>query len=91
MNQEASDQPECFGQLHEVFPRKADGLRHSPPKCMACVYKTECLRAAMEEPEGAEVESEKVDRAYEAKRIGFLERWSKKKQLHHRGKRKKTR
>jgi hypothetical protein len=45
----------------------------------------------MEEPEGAEVESEKVDRAYEAKRIGFLERWSKKKQLHHRGKRKKTR
>ena len=75
------DKPECFGQLELVFPKGADGLRHSPPLCMACVFKTECLRAAMQQPEWLEVESEKVDRAYESRAINFFQRWSKKKQL----------
>lgn len=85
------DKPECFGQLEMVFPRGADGLRHSPPLCMACVFKTECLRTAMQQPEGLEVESERVDRAYESRTINFFQRWSKKKQLAKEKDRKKSR
>jgi len=76
-----SDKPECFGILEKVFPRGADKLRHSPTACMGCVFKTECLQNAMQQPSGLEVESERLDRAYESRSIGFLERWSKKKQL----------
>ncbi len=76
------ERPECFGRLEIVFPKGSDGLRHSPPCCMACVFKTECLRVAMEKPQGLEVESEMVDRAYEARTIGFIQRWSRKKALY---------
>ncbi len=75
------DKPDCFGRLDIVFPKGHDGLRHSPPMCMACVFKTECLRAAMQQPAGLEVESERIDRAYESRMIGFFQRWSRKKQL----------
>ena len=85
------DKPECFGRLEVVFPKGADGLRHSPQLCMACVFKTECLRAAMDKPEGLEVESERVDRAYESRTINFFQRWSKKKQLAKAKARKKSR
>ncbi len=73
--------PECFGVLEKVFPKGADKLRHSPTACMGCVFKTECLQTAMQQPAGLEVESERLDRAYESRTIGFFERWSKKKLL----------
>ena len=78
--------PDCFGRLDIVFPKKKDGLRCSPIACMACVFKTECLREAMKGKDGATVREEQVDRAYRSGMMGFIERWSKKKQLH----RKKT-
>jgi hypothetical protein len=89
MSENEENRPDCFGTLEIVFPKGSDGLRHSPPMCMACVFKTECLKAAMEKPAGAEVESERVDRAYESRTIGFLERWSKRKALHQKIKQKK--
>lgn len=89
MNSGDADKPDCFGRLEIVFPKGSDGLRHSPPMCMACVFKTECLQIAMQQPSGVEVESEMVDRAYEARTIGFVQRWSKKKALHQKTKQKK--
>ncbi|MFO7838945.1 MAG: hypothetical protein R6X08_05560 [Desulfosalsimonadaceae bacterium] len=80
--EETAARPDCFGRLDIVFPRGSDNLRHSPPACMGCVYKTECLRKAMEQPAAIDVESEKVDRAWESGMIGFFQRWSKKKQLY---------
>lgn len=74
-------QPYCFGKLEEVFPKGDDGLRHTPESCLVCIYKTKCLRSAMEGVEGLTVKEEKVDRAYEAGMIGFLDRWSRKKTL----------
>lgn len=74
--------PNCFADLTKVFPLRADGLRHTPDICLACPHKTECLRAAMDKKEGLKVYSEKVDRAYRSGVIGFLERWSKRKELH---------
>jgi len=74
--------PYCFGKLEEVFPKGDDGLRHTPESCLVCIYKTRCLRRAMEGAEGLAVREEKVDRAYEAGMIGFLDRWSRKKTLH---------
>ena len=73
--------PECFGVMDRVFPITEDGLRHSPPSCMACAFKTECLGTAIRRPAGVVVQEELVDRAYESKTISFIERWSKKKYL----------
>lgn len=73
--------PECFGVMDKVFPMTEDGLRHSPPSCMACASKTECLGTAIRRPAGLEVQEELVDRAYESRTISFMERWSKKKYL----------
>ena len=74
--------PYCFADLETVFPMQENGLRETPPSCMVCHCKTECLRAAMQKSGGETVEEERVDRAYTAGAMGFLERWSRKKRLH---------
>ncbi len=73
--------PDCYGRLDIVFPKGKEGLRNSPIACMACVFKTECLREAMQGTDGAAVREEQVDQAYRSGMMGFLERWSKKKML----------
>jgi len=78
--------PDCYGRLDIVFPKAKEGLRSSPIACMACVFKTECLRKAMKGTDGAAVREEQVDRAYRSGMMGFFERWSKKKMLHRRKK-----
>ena len=72
----------CFGNLDIVFPIERNGLRNSPETCMACYCKTECLRSAMNRPEGLKVRESAVDLAYEAGMMKFLERWSAKKSIH---------
>lgn len=74
--------PVCFGDLDTVFPKGADDLRHSPETCLACAFKTECLRRAIGGAGGNRLREESVDRAYEAGVIGFLDRWSRKKSLY---------
>ena len=78
------EHPYCFGKLNSVFPMGGDGLRHTPESCMVCRYKTECLREALRHEDGIQVREEKLDRAYAAGMVGFLERWSRKKELHRR-------
>ena len=73
--------PSCFGILDRVFSIGEDGLRSSPEACLECIYKTQCLRSAMAGSGGLTVHEELVDRAYESGMIGFLSRWSKKKDL----------
>lgn len=75
------DRPYCFGRIENVFPRGEDGLRSSPAHCGPCLYKTECLRAAIQTPEGVEVRKEALNRAHRSGMIGFWERWSRKKGL----------
>ncbi|MGB5983714.1 MAG: hypothetical protein WBG37_00300 [Desulfobacterales bacterium] len=82
MASENNPKPRCFGDLGTVFPSTAGGLRQSPPACMACVFKTECLRTAMARPQGVAVKEETLDRAYAAGMVGFVGRWSRKKELH---------
>ncbi len=48
---------------------------------MSCLHKTACLQSAMEKTGGLKVREEIVDRAYESGMMGFIERWSKKKEL----------
>jgi hypothetical protein len=81
MTDQHQPKPDCFGVLEIVFPKSDDGLRHSPEECMICVHKTGCLRTAIKNPDGLKVKEEIVDRAYESKNIGFLQRWSKRKYL----------
>ena len=73
--------PPCYGDLDTVFPMGEDGLRNTPESCMPCYYKTECLRKAMAQKGGICVRQEMVDRAYQSGRLGFFERWSRKKAL----------
>ena len=81
MNEEKQSCPVCFGNLEIVFPEADHGLRASPETCMACPQKTECLRTAMQGKSGIHVREEVVDRAYTSGSMGFMERWSKKKEL----------
>jgi hypothetical protein len=76
-----SKEKECFGRLEKVFPRGENGLRASPEECIACAGKTVCLREALSGEAGDQLRAEKVDRAYRAGAIGFVERWSRKKSL----------
>ena len=80
--------PDFFADLDTVFPQGKDGLRHSPETCLKCADKTECLRTAMQGGRGLKVREEKVDRAYDSGMMGFFERWSKKKELDTRRKKK---
>ena len=75
------DRPGCFGVLELVFPLEENGLRRTPDVCMACEYKTACLKTAIERGGAFEVESEKIDRAYQSGRMGFFERWARKKSI----------
>jgi len=81
MKKENQKCPACFGKLEIVFPEADDGLRASPETCMKCRQKTECLRAAMQGPSGINVREAAVDRAYSSGSMGFVERWSRKKDL----------
>ena len=74
--------PPCFGDLNTVFSKGADGLRHTPPSCLACRHKTMCLRAAMQSSQGLQVRDEFIDRAYDSGMMRFFERWAKKKDIH---------
>jgi hypothetical protein len=78
--------PPCFGNLEKVFPKNPDGLRHTPDDCLACRHKTECLRTAVQGAGGFKVQEEHIERAYHAGMISFVERWSRKKNLHRRKK-----
>ncbi|MBR9985756.1 MAG: hypothetical protein KFF68_07595 [Desulfosarcina sp.] len=73
--------PPCFADLDSVFPMGGEGLRETPESCMPCCYKTACLRKAITDKGGIAVHQEMVDRAYESGRVGFFERWSRKKAL----------
>jgi hypothetical protein len=81
--------PDCFGKLENVFPRGEDGLRHTPDTCMnTCPFKTACLQQALQGQAGLSVHEEVVDRAYAAGMLNFMQRWTQKKNLHYRLKRK---
>ena len=73
--------PECFARLETVFPMGLDGLRHTPQECLDCGDKTECLRAAVAGEQGLAVHEERLKRAYQAGRVGFMERWAQQKTL----------
>ncbi len=86
---EYPEYPYCFGKLENVFPMGENGLRNTPESCMVCIYKTECLRSVMAKTEGLKVRNEKVDRAYASGMMGFFERWSRKKDIHRKIRKKK--
>lgn len=90
MTKTPKDRPQCFGELDIVFPEGEDGLRCSPETCLACECKTECLRLAMKGKGGLKIKETYLDRAYAAGMVGFLERWSKKKEIHRKLKDKET-
>ncbi len=76
--------PACFASIDQVFPMGPGGLRRSPPECLACGRKTECLRAALAREQGLAVHEERLARAYRAGAVGFLGRWVQQKDLERR-------
>ena len=84
MEKDGKRYPNCFAVLEKVFPMGDDSLRHVPERCTVCIYKVECLREAVGSKDGLEVKEEVVDRAYSSGVMGFLERWSRKKDIQRR-------
>lgn len=82
-NEDAGNRPSCFADLQTVFPLRSDGLRVTPICCLQCAHKTACLRTAMGRSNGYRVREEMIDRAYRGGVIGFFQRWSQKKTIHH--------
>ena len=79
---ESEDKPDCFADLQKVFPMTKTGLRETPYYCRyECFCKTECLKEALVTSKGREVEEELLRRGDKAGTIGFVERWSRRKQL----------
>jgi len=78
--------PECFGSIETVFPMGSDGLRQTPAGCLECEVKTECLRSALQGPQGVVVQEERLARSYQAGQVGFIERWAQQKELDQRRK-----
>jgi hypothetical protein len=78
--------PECFARMEKVFPMGPEGLRQTPPECLPCDAKTECLRSALAGDQGLAVHEERLERAYQAGAVGFLERWAQQKDFQRRKK-----
>lgn len=75
--------PECFGNLEKVFPMGENGLRQTPDECFFhCAVKTACLRQAIKGEQGPDLEEERLELRDKAGLMSFIERWSKKKQIH---------
>ncbi len=87
MTENEKKPPPCFGVLDTVFPKDENGFRNTPAACLRCPQKIPCLKSAMNSPSGLKVREEMVDRAYGSGMIGFLERWSEKKNLQRKMKR----
>jgi len=78
--------PECFASIEKVFPLSADGLRQTPPECLECDLKTDCLRSALGGQPAVAVHEERLARAYQSGNVGFLERWAQQKEFEQRKK-----
>ncbi|MBF0550981.1 MAG: hypothetical protein HQK60_10635 [Deltaproteobacteria bacterium] len=80
------DQPDCFGQLERVFPMTHVGLRMVTLECRGCPSLKGCLKAAVDGKTGADInESPTKDEPKDADQadvgvVGFLKRWSVKKE-----------
>ena len=69
--------PDCFADIDTVFPQGANGLRQSPPGCLACGLKVECLKTALKTPRGTAVERGGVGRKTAVgKALKGFRRWS---------------
>jgi len=72
---------ECFGVLEKVFPVGENGMRETPPGCLECADKTECLRAALSTREGIDFRGELLEQRGPGGWVGLIKRWSRKKEL----------
>lgn len=79
-----NSQKGCFGILDEVFPVGKEGLRVIVPTCFDCPDKKDCLQAALATKNGLMFQGEILDRAHSGGMVGWLRRWSEKKELNRR-------
>jgi len=75
------DRKECFGMLDKVFPEGKEGLRQVPQGCFQCPEHTECLKSALETPEGISFRMELLNRTKPVGLVGRIKRWSERKAL----------
>jgi hypothetical protein len=71
----------CFGILEVVFPFGERGMREVPPGCTECNARVDCMKAALASDEGIRFTEEMIERSEKVGMIGWLERWSRKKEL----------
>ncbi|HDI78290.1 MAG TPA: hypothetical protein ENF54_01475 [Desulfobacteraceae bacterium] len=72
----------CFGNLNRVFPIGRDGLREVPKECLDCEERVQCMKTALNSPEGIRYKEELIRRRGENSIWDRLKRWSYRKTLH---------
>jgi len=73
---------DCFGILDRVFPLGEEGLRHVPEPCFECEHRVDCMKEALNSPDGIEMRMEMLSRSKGEGLIGWIKRWSQMKELH---------
>ena len=79
--------PDCYGELDKVFPMGEDMLRSVSEACQACPSVHNCLKAAINTPEGLEMRASRMEEYGEKAPssgggvAGFFKRWSELKSL----------
>jgi hypothetical protein len=76
-----SPRKHCFGILEVVFPEGEKGMREVPPGCTDCTERVVCMKAALASEDGIRFTEEMLERSESVGMIGWLERWSRKKEL----------
>lgn len=71
----------CFGVLEIVFPVGDRGMREVPPGCTECHERVDCMKAALASQDGIRFTEEMLERSERVGMVGWLERWSRKKEL----------
>ena len=75
------DKKDCFGMLEKVFPEGQEGLRQVPQECFQCPEHTECLKTALNTPEGISFRMELLNRRKPTGLVDRIKRWSERKAL----------
>ncbi len=71
----------CFGNLEVVFPLGNGGMREVPHGCTECPERVDCMKVALVSDEGIRFTEEMLERSEKSGMMGWLERWSRKKEL----------
>jgi hypothetical protein len=82
MSEPADTKPACFADLEKVLPFEPEsGLRGPNRDCLGCPALPQCLREAVQTPQGQKVRYERLEETSGRGLLGRLRMWHERKLL----------